>query len=129
MKYFLRVWIAIVVVAPILYWTPNALRQPDLTKGLSFIPILFVSIILGFVLSTPTMVFFYFANDYFSKPNLAAWKSKSMLALLLVAGIFATFTLIDSSLLFASFENFLFPGSYIVSSIWAVAVFKQNYHR
>lgn len=122
MRYILKIWLFATIVSPTLFWAILLpIIKSDKVANIPLVfPVLFVTIILGLILSIPTVLLIWVASYRLSNKNIGASKIKAIFNILSVIGIITTFLIIDDSV-FNNFRAFLLPLSYIVvvnSFIW-----------
>ncbi len=121
-----RIWFSTVLISPIIFWTSMFILENQKLSAVFFIlPALLPSVIIGFVLSIPTMSLFYLANKKLEVKNFADWKLKVFLSLILLFGILITFFLIDFSF-FSSAKGLRFPSPYILCSLSTLWFFSRK---
>lgn len=123
----LKIWICTILVSPfallIVLAILNCTHFLDLYTG---IPIYFLMVVVGLILSIPTMIIFYFLNSTITKKNNSLWKRKLILSFLSFSGVWLTFYLLDNKFMFKSFKTMLWPIIYSFTMIVCVCIILKN---
>lgn len=127
MNYNSKVFLTTLFLAPSIFWLSLFVLKSGKSSDLySIAPVLLTSIFVGFVLSIPTMLLFWIANEKLHNRASDIRRIKTILSLLATIGILATFLVVDKSL-FNSFLSFLFPLSYLVVMVVSIWIFENKF--
>jgi hypothetical protein len=121
-----RVWFITVIFSPIIFWTVAAFDQSEnISDFMSWFPVIIVSILLGFALSIPTMIVFYFLNKKLDGLKINKIISKLILSSILIVGILISFYPMMEGTVMTSEIGFLLPLSYITCALIALWFFSE----
>ena len=130
MNYTSKVWLFTILVSPLLLLTMLAIfNSTKFSELYTALPLYGLMICVGFVLSIPTMVFFYLLNAKLTKSLIPLWKRKLFLTIFSTIGVFLTFYLYDKGFIFSTFQAFLWPTIYSLTIVFCVWILKNNEYR